>query len=113
MIEKKIEQIDEFIGKLEPIVESEAYLVESVYNRLITKMQNASISDEISGDASDDEIQDSKCSICFEKYDRQKHQRACITLCGHQFCFACISKLSGTCPTCRKPFKKDKIIKLF
>lgn len=109
-IAKKIKETDEFIKTLEPEVEQKKGVVRDAYNNLIKMIKTGFNVNEKKEEEKDD---DSSCSICFEKYEKGKHQRSCITLCGHQFCNHCIYSFSGTCPTCRKPFKKDKIVKLF
>lgn len=107
---KKIKETDEFIKTLEPEVEKKKSVVRDAYNNLIKMIKTGFNGAEKKEEENND---DNTCSICFEKYDKGKHQRSCITVCGHQFCNNCIYSFSGTCPTCRKPFKKDKIVKLF
>ncbi|CBY37728.1 unnamed protein product [Oikopleura dioica] len=53
------------------------------------------------------------CAICLEKYDDKKRIE-CTLLCGHRSCFECLNKLPyKNCPTCRKAFTNQQIIKLF
>ncbi|CBY38342.1 unnamed protein product [Oikopleura dioica] len=48
-----------------------------------------------------------------EKYDEEKRIE-CTLLCGHRSCFECLNKLPNkNCPTCRKAFTNEQIIKLF
>ena len=56
-----------------------------------------------------------ECSICFLPYSKTAEK--CCLHCGHQFCLSCIEQmmkhLKFECPTCRKDFQEDEIIKLF
>ncbi|CBY37725.1 unnamed protein product [Oikopleura dioica] len=53
------------------------------------------------------------CAICLEKYDDKKRIE-CTLLCGHRSCFECLTQLPNkNCPTCRKAFTNEQIIKLF
>ena len=54
-----------------------------------------------------------RVQICF----RERH-RSILSLCGHVLCFSCATTISEhkdgkTCPTCRKSFKPEHIIKIF
>ncbi|GIL88129.1 hypothetical protein Vretimale_14042 [Volvox reticuliferus] len=53
-----------------------------------------------------------KCVICMERMDGD----LATTVCGHMFCYKCISawvKKSGTCPQCRGKLSKAKIIRIY
>ncbi|GIL67029.1 hypothetical protein Vafri_20415 [Volvox africanus] len=53
-----------------------------------------------------------KCVICMERMDGD----LATTVCGHMFCYKCISawvKKSGTCPQCRGKLSKGKIIRIY
>jgi len=53
------------------------------------------------------------CTICLEEYDDKKRIE-CTLLCGHRSCFECLTQLPNkNCPTCRKAFTNEQIIKLF
>ncbi|CBY43707.1 unnamed protein product [Oikopleura dioica] len=56
-----------------------------------------------------------ECSICFVAYS--KTSKKCCLQCGHQFCLSCLKnmmqRLNFNCPTCRKDFSEEEIIKLF
>ncbi|CBY19974.1 unnamed protein product [Oikopleura dioica] len=53
------------------------------------------------------------CAVCLEKYDDKKRIE-CTLLCGHRSCFECLTQLPNeNCPTCRKAFTNEQIIKLF
>jgi len=49
-----------------------------------------------------DEIEESECSICYNKIGERNN---CITPCGHTFCLTCIIEVirrdCNTCPNCR------------
>eukprot|EP00931_Biecheleriopsis_adriatica_P031517 TRINITY_DN18478_c0_g1_i1.p1 TRINITY_DN18478_c0_g1~~TRINITY_DN18478_c0_g1_i1.p1 ORF type:complete len:836 (-),score=148.04 TRINITY_DN18478_c0_g1_i1:45-2552(-) len=51
-----------------------------------------------------------KCTICFEDYDDGRHMPVTSTICGHTVsCKACIARMlsnlrGSMCPLCRKPF---------
>ena len=109
-IAKKINETGEFLKILEQEVERKENVVGDAYNNLIKMIKTGF---NVAEKKEEENNEDNTCNICFEKYDKGKHQRSCITVCGHQFCNNCIYSFSGTCPTCRKPFKKDKIVKLF
>lgn len=58
------------------------------------------------------------CQICFENYDYRERHRSILSLCGHVLCFSCATTISEhkdgkTCPTCRKSFMPEHIIKIF
>ena len=116
-IKKKIKETDSYLTTIKPFVKEQQIATNILYDdlaQLIKKDTHQKASkDAEKKEKRDDDIDDNHCSICFEKYNKEKHQRACIVTCGHQFCHPCIQILSGTCPSCRKTFKKDKIIKLY
>ena len=50
-----------------------------------------------------------ECIICSEKFTKCN-----ITKCGHSFCEKCILdciNLNNLCPTCKKPLKKEELVK--
>ena len=106
-LNKKIEILDEII----PTLEAECEENENALNDGIQKLMVKTVEDKDTNISHDDS--DTKCSICLEAYDQDERRRSCITVCGHQFCSICISKFSGSCPKCRKSFKKPNILKLF
>jgi len=56
----------------------------------------------------------STCAVCFEKYDKNNHQQACIISCFHSFCISCLTSLNPkTCPKCLKSFIAEEIKKIF
>ena len=60
---------------------------------------------EPKGVPTDDETK--QCSICAE------YIKDYALPCGHIYCIECIGKMKCECPTCKKPFFKNKCIKLF
>lgn len=52
---------------------------------------------------------DNECAICFQAFDRKKHQQVQILPCGHsQYGWACLMKniqYSKRCPSCRETIK--------
>lgn len=115
LIKKKIKQTESYLTTIRPLVKEQQDSTDKLYDDLarMIKKDAHQKANKNSDEKKDDDNDDSQCSICFERYNKEKHQRACIVSCGHQFCHPCILQLSGTCPSCRKTFKKDKIIKLF
>ena len=60
------------------------------------------------------EISGLNCGVCFEKYNNDSRQQACITSCYHAFCFTCINTLNPKiCPKCRESFNNKQIKKIF
>jgi hypothetical protein len=60
---------------------------------------------EPKGVPTDDETK--QCSICAQ------YIKDYALPCGHIYCIECIGKMKCECPTCKKPFFKNKCIKLF
>ena len=57
------------------------------------------------GTPTDDETK--QCIICKENI--KDHALPC----GHIYCVECVEKMNCNCPTCKKKYSKNKIIKLF
>jgi hypothetical protein len=60
---------------------------------------------EPKGTPTDDETK--QCSICVENI------KDYALPCGHIYCIECVGKMKSECPTCKKGFVKDKVIKLY
>ena len=60
---------------------------------------------EPKGTPTDDETK--QCTICTVNF--KDHALPC----GHIYCVECVDKMKCECPTCKKGFVKDKVIKLF
>ena len=105
--QKKVDTINQIIPNLEEEREEKENSIYNDFQRWMVNKQETKDLETLHANL------DIKCSICLENYDREDHRRSCITVCGHQFCSICILKFSGSCPKCRKSFKKDQTLKLF
>ncbi|CAG5109958.1 Oidioi.mRNA.OKI2018_I69.chr2.g4423.t1.cds [Oikopleura dioica] len=104
----KIKGIDAHVTNLRSDLEKERKRDKERYQNLMAKIKE---NEGVKDDQKDSD--QNRCSVCFETYEKDKRQRSCLTVCGHQFCFPCVQKLSGSCPKCRKSFKKHEAIRLF
>ncbi|KAF9527179.1 hypothetical protein CPB83DRAFT_768874 [Crepidotus variabilis] len=53
----------------------------------------------------------SSCDVCFERFGRDL-KAPCSIICGHVFCFDCVSHVNRLCPLCRTHFEPSSCIKL-
>ncbi|CAG5082582.1 Oidioi.mRNA.OKI2018_I69.PAR.g10161.t1.cds [Oikopleura dioica] len=53
------------------------------------------------------------CNVCFESFNDNDRQESTL-LCGHVACYSCLAKLlQKHCPTCRKAYTAEQIIRLY
>ena len=106
-LQEKIETLNKIIPALKAEREQTENSLNDGFEKWMVKTQNNKETNISRADL------DTKCPICMENYDQKERRRSCITVCGHQFCSFCLSQFSGSCPKCRKSFKKHETLKLF
>lgn len=75
---------------------------EAEIERLMSEGKFDDLMDEV-----DDDVED-ECLICMAQITREDIG---VTMCGHVFCYKCLTKSiekSGTCPTCKNKLTKEK-----
>lgn len=88
---------------------------------IIFKLETIQKQLEATVDEKSEEIENFRtCQICFENYDYEQRHRSILSVCGHVLCSHCATTIldnapkdKAVCPTCRRSFSSDHIIKIF